>query len=396
MTKINIITGASGFIGRHLVKQLLEKGEIVYAIIRNDPQNNKSKKIFPNFYKIYGNLFKVISGDITKKNLEIQPNILKEIQEIKNDIIFWHLAANLSFCAKNKKTIFEDNLGGTQQVINFVNSMPITTLCYMSTAFICGSKYSNFSEDKLQKKQKFHNAYESSKFVAENLVRNKCKKQYIIFRPSIVIGDAYEGKAIGCTFGYYRFIYVIFVFKNWLIKNIDRPSLLFKILSFFFPIKYDKNTNVLYIQRMPFVYPRKCTVNIIQLDFVIDSMITISKQCKINKTFNLTHPNPPSFCFLFKEVINALEIRGTLLVPIHPKIFSFIIKTGYLLFIPLRKYFDSAKKYLPYTTINYKFCTKNTIAYGLIPPIISESYLKKINSYAIKNIFLQKDMHELK
>jgi uncharacterized protein YbjT (DUF2867 family) len=38
------ITGATGFVGRHIVKELLNKGYQVYALVRNV---KKLKEIFP-------------------------------------------------------------------------------------------------------------------------------------------------------------------------------------------------------------------------------------------------------------------------------------------------------------------------------------------------------------
>lgn len=90
-----------------------------------------------------------------------------------------------------------------------------------------------------------------------------------------------------------------------------------------------------------------------------------------------------------EQRINILNmnIHGIRLVPVYPKIFKILIHASYFLFIPFRKYLDSAKKYLPYIAVNYNFSTQNSQKYGLMVPFIDDPYIRKVNDYAIHNIF---------
>jgi thioester reductase-like protein len=93
-----------------------------------------------------------------------------------------------------------------------VKKMNLEKFIFLSTAFVSGDYQGKIFEDQIDYGQKFHNHYEASKYQAEKYIRENLKK-YLIFRPSVILGDVYQGKAVGCTFGYYRFMYMFFLFK---------------------------------------------------------------------------------------------------------------------------------------------------------------------------------------
>jgi long-chain acyl-CoA synthetase len=66
-------------------------------------------------------------------------------------------------------------------------------LSYVSTAFVAGTHEGDFREDQLDVGQDFRNAYERSKFEAEQLVRRSNLLPVQILRPSIVVGERPSG-----------------------------------------------------------------------------------------------------------------------------------------------------------------------------------------------------------
>lgn len=385
---LHIITGATGFLGRGLVDKLLKEGEKIVIVVRNNENDFKTRAefIFPGYSLKYRNRFNVINGEITKENLGFNSEFLEEIKNAR--VNFWHLAANLSFRCDHKEQIYKDNVKGVKNVVNLVNSLNSeSSLYYTSTAYICGSKNINCKEDEIDRGQHSRNLYEKTKLIAEKIIKDNCNRHYLIFRPSIIIGDAYEGKAAGCTFGYYRFSFVFFIFKNWVVKSLNKKISFWKFFLRFLGARYNKEDDMLSFSFLFLPYPNGSTVNLIPLDFVLDSMIGLSRKCDKNKTFHITNPNPPSFIFLFGTLLDNLGLAGIRLFPVSPTVFNFIIKVCNKIFSPLRKYFESAIKYQPYITINYEFITNNMKEYGMIPIGISKKYMQKVNKYAIKNIF---------
>lgn len=376
---IHLITGASGFIGRHLVLKLLNEGKTVWVLIRNITE---SEKIFSDYKKEYPNHFKIITGDVTKKNLEID---MKQFPK-NDDIIVWHLAANLSFSKREMENVLYTNVEGTKQVVEFANRYA-TKLFFMSTAYVWGKRKNFCSEEKVTDTH-HRNVYEKSKFLAENIVFSQCKIPYIIFRPSIVIGNAYEGKAVGCTFGYYRFTYLFYFLKSS-IKTIllAKNSLIRKVLVIV-GTEYDNKKDILSIPWLFMPYPMNSTVDLIPVDYIINSIYYLSQKSKNNIIYHLTNPSPPQYDFLLRALVEDLGIRKITYVPVPKSLFKLLFHVGYWLFKPLRKYIKSLMWYLPYITVKNNFLQNNNLQFNKTPvPLIDRECMRKINDYASKEIF---------
>lgn len=391
--KINVVTGATGFLGRALIKKILENKEVVYAVVgKNDLYSSQQRAdmIFPGLIKKYNNKFKIIEGDVSRESLDFNKETIEELGD--KIIYFWHLAANLSFREEEKEEIYKDNVDGAKNVVNFVNGLKEKSkLFYVSTAYVCGNKEccDEIVIKKDDHEKKLRNYYEKSKFIAERIIMENCNKEYAIFRPSIIIGEAYEGKAKGCTFGYYRFSYMFFVFKKWLLKSLNNRKFLFVTLARLLKIRYNKQKDSLALPFLFIPYPAKCNINVVPVDFVVDSIAHVSNDINSgkNKVYHLTNPNPPSFIFLFKILLDDLGLKGIKLVPVSPFVFRFIVRFLYFFIIPFRKYLNSAIKYFPYITRNYHFNNQNIAEYNLPFPRIAEDYMRKINKYAIEEVF---------
>jgi len=382
--KIHLVTGATGFVGKYLVDALLEKGERVWVIVR--PMNNLSagervNDIFHEQLATWSDVFRVVDGDITVEGLGIRDSIVAELKNCK--VIFWHLAANLSFAAKNRPDVQKTNYIGTVNVVKFANKVA-KRFMHMSTAYVCGNAVS-FKEDELYKGQKFRNHYEKSKFEAEKYVRDNCKLQYIIFRPSVIIGDAYRGKAEGCTFGYYRYMFMFHFFKKHVIKSLrknDVAAFCFKI----FGTEYDLKDDILKIPWLVIPYPKNGRVDLVTVDYVIKSMVSLYEKNLHGITVHLTHHNLPAFNFLLRAVLLDLGFGGVKLVPVPVWTFRAIINCFYLLAVPLRKYIRSIMWYVPYFTETCEF-ERSVVEHHLEnPPEISRELIARINTYAKENI----------
>jgi len=382
--KIHFITGATGFVGKYLVSTLLEKGESVWIVVR--PQGNASGKTraeetFHDYLEKWPKKFRVVEGDIMIENLGIANDLTKELESQK--VVFWHLAANLSFASENRDEVQKTNYTGTVNVVNFANRIA-TKFIHMSTAYVCGNS-PMFKENELYRGQKFRNHYEQSKFEAEKYVREHCKLPYVIFRPSIIIGDAYQGKAEGCTFGYYRYTFMFHFLKKQIIKVIQKERLValcLKILC----TKYYPREDLLKIPWLTVPYPKDGKVDMVTVDYVIQSMISIYEKDLHGFTVHLTHNNPPLHRFILHSILHDIGIRNMKLIPIPPKIFSILAKALYFLIIPIRKYIKSVMWYVPYITEKCQFDRSNIEKYRENPPEISRELISRINKYAKENI----------
>ena len=379
-----LITGGTGFVGRHLVKALLRSGDKVFVLVRPSGKISAKDRVDSIFPGHELNLL-TVEGDITKKKLGIASESLQRLKKEKIDFV-WHLAANLSFnhTLKNDQK-FKVNVLGTANVVDLANSVG-TRLCHVSTAYICGNAKA-FSEKDLDVGQKFRNDYERTKFLAEKVVRERCKISYIIFRPSIVIGEPTEAKTSNCTFSYFRYAFLFFFFKRWLVSSLKtgKMSRLFlKALG----AKLDGRDDGVTVPLLTLPYPKDININMVPIEYIVKSFLKIaSNKSAFKKTYHLTHPNPRPFIFYMMQMFNDLGIKQNKFVGVSPLMFKLICYVIYLIAIPWRDYIKSALLYLPYVTSSPNFIRKNVNRYNRPPKKITRDFLSKIHKGALAKIF---------
>lgn len=177
MKKI-LITGAAGFIGSHLVEQLLSEGEPLERL-RLFLFDGESLKNLPL------KKFDIIRGDIRDKR------IVKKA--MKNVDVVYHLAA----MTVKPNRIYEDykttNVDGTRNLLNECIGNNIQKFVYFSSIAVFGlpayvGEINNWDE---KHPKKYAESYGRSKLEAEKLVisfHDKYNIPYAIIRPTTVYG----------------------------------------------------------------------------------------------------------------------------------------------------------------------------------------------------------------
>lgn len=170
--KCALLTGATGFLGIHILKELADRGLRVYCLVR-DP-NRLMKQIKYYFGHIDLNNIATIPGNIEKDKLGLsQDDYKKLIQQV--DVVF-HVAANVHH-AGDYADLERTNVKGTENIIKFCIDAD-AVLQHTSTVSVHGSatvleKRENcrFDEDMLDIGQTYtDNVYIHSKYCAEEKV----------------------------------------------------------------------------------------------------------------------------------------------------------------------------------------------------------------------------------
>jgi amino acid adenylation domain-containing protein/thioester reductase-like protein/non-ribosomal peptide synthase protein (TIGR01720 family) len=203
-----LLTGATGFLGAHLLAELLEKTDAnIYCLIRGASLifiQNKLLDIL-NFYfhdkhyekQISKRIF-IINGDITWENLGITESEYRQLGLIIDIVI--HTAALVKHFG-NYSDFEKVNILGTAEIVKF-SLLFQKRLFYISSIGVSGDgqeqKIKNliFTENDLYIRQNYSdNVYFKSKFLAENLVRNAIDKglKGTIFRVGNLIGRYSDG-----------------------------------------------------------------------------------------------------------------------------------------------------------------------------------------------------------
>lgn len=177
MKKTILLTGASGNVGREILKQLLVKKE-VYDIIVFDLKTVKSRKLFSK----YEGDIQIVYGDLTK------PEDLLDIPD-KPDIVL-HLGAMIPPAAyKNKELTYKINAEGTKNLLDYLEKVaPKAFFVYSSSVAVYGDRLENpqikVGDPLTPSKGDF---YAESKIDAEKFIKES-KLDYSIFRLSAIMG----------------------------------------------------------------------------------------------------------------------------------------------------------------------------------------------------------------
>ena len=197
--KYILLTGATGLVGRYLLRDLLLRKERVAVIARPSGKlsaRERVESIMQHWEAELGhNLPRpiVLEGEICSRDLGMSSEDVQWVSENCLEIV--HNAAILRFKAATRSDEpFRTNLDGTRNVVSFALGQGIADFHYVSTAYICGKASATVMEDELIEGRELRNDYEQSKFEAEKLVRNTVGFRNItIFRPAVIIGDSTTG-----------------------------------------------------------------------------------------------------------------------------------------------------------------------------------------------------------
>lgn len=276
------LTGATGFLGTVLLRDLLIKGHSVTVLARAKHGVSALGRIrgrlfdydaaFP-FDKAIGHTLHIAEQGLCGEYFGLDKKDYLKYAGLADMII--HNAA----CTELEAdwSIYEQiNINGTKQAIDFASYTRNKSLAYTSSAYVAGTQRGKVYEDELVVGGGFRNGYEKSKAISENEVRKAAssgKIRTMIFRPSIIIGSSRNGWMCE-EHHFFDFIFRLSLIHKIILKQLN--SLKLKV-DYQFRIPGD---------------PR-ATKNFVPVDYVAKSIsLLIEKSQAWGKSFHLTHPSP--------------------------------------------------------------------------------------------------------
>ena len=252
------VTGATGFIGRHLVERLLKREGTIYVMVR-EGSRAKLEELIVAWGAPPGRIVPVV-GDLTAPLLGVSDEDQKALAGVDH---FFHLAAVYDMAA-DEETNRRANIDGTQNAIDLANKLGAKRFHHASSIAVSGRFRGLFREDMFDEDQKFGDPYSETKFESEKMVREQLEVPWRVYRPGIVVGHSQTGE----------------------MDKVDGPYYFFKV-----------------IQRLRSVLPPWApvvgleggTINIVPVDFVAAAMDHIAHLEGLDgKAFHITDPKPRS------------------------------------------------------------------------------------------------------
>ena len=181
------VTGATGFLGRETLTRLLAADSRlrVFALVRDLGRWTRVGRGLDD-----GRIVPV-QGDLCADGLGLAPDVRARIAGEVTAIV--HVAANTSFSSPLDRARAVNTLG-TQRVLEIAaDCVSAAHVAYVSTAFVAGRRTGVIAEDEHSANAGWVNAYEQSKYEAEQLVREQASS-WVILRSSTVVCDDAGGR----------------------------------------------------------------------------------------------------------------------------------------------------------------------------------------------------------
>ncbi|MDA7734423.1 UDP-glucose 4-epimerase GalE [Candidatus Pelagibacter sp.] len=179
-SKSILVTGGAGYIGSHIVEQLIKNKETVIIL----------DNLVTGYKKLISKKAKFIKADIKNKSKIIQ--IIKE----NNITSIIHLAAylNVSEAEKNKKTYYQNNIVGTKNLLEACKNSSVKNIIFSSSCAVYGNVKGSVGENKKPNPQGY---YGYTKYKGEELIKKlsvKYRLKYGILRYFNVAGASKSSK----------------------------------------------------------------------------------------------------------------------------------------------------------------------------------------------------------
>jgi nucleoside-diphosphate-sugar epimerase len=357
-----LLTGATGFLGRYLLRDFLASGRTVAVLARATFSATAEERVCAIMArwsdilpaKVPSPL--VLTGDLCIPGLGLSDADRHWLACHCQCVV--HAAADVSLRPAPGSDPWTTNVMGTQHILDLCGTLGIAELHHVSTVFVCGDRRGLIREDELDCGQRFHNDYEKSKCAAERRVWAARRLRTTIYRPSVIVGDSRTGYT-SSYHGFYRFLELA-------ARLAGHPSS---------TSEHEGSESRRLPLRLPFTgeEPR----NLVPVDWVARAVVQIVNQPRWHgRTYHLVARTPVPVRRIKEVVEELLGIEGVQWAGDDPRGTT----TG-----PEELFLAQLREFAPYFRGDPTFDSRNTQAAlpALPPPPMDRALLRRLIQFAI-------------
>lgn len=193
------VTGATGFIGRHLVRELLDHREGEIHVLVREGSLPRMERLISRWDT--DRVIPVV-GDLSADALGVDEAWIEEHRGRIDH--FFHLAAIYDMTADDH-TNEVLNVGGTRNAVGLAEALEAGCLHHVSSVAAAGEHRGRFDETMFDEGQHLPSPYHRTKFESERIVREEARVPWRVYRPAIVVGASATGEMDKVDGPYYFF-----------------------------------------------------------------------------------------------------------------------------------------------------------------------------------------------
>ena len=350
-----LLTGATGFLGRFLLRDLLRSNHRVAVLVRGGHTGSADERVrraLDAARQLSGSRLPtptILAGDLREPGLGLSPADRGWLARHGRATV--HAAASLAFHQTPEGEPQATNTDGTRRLLELTAAVGIREFHHVSTAFVCGDRRGAILEAEPGRGQHFHNDYERSKHEAERLVRNTPGIRATIYRPAVIVGDSRTGYT-SSYHGLYRFLELADR-----LAGPGHPTV--RPLPLRLPFRGDE--------------PR----NLVPVDWVAGAIARLVGRPEWHgQTFHLTAPRPSSVRDITDVAVSELGLDGVSLCGEVPDLTDLE-----------RAFLDGLRAYDPYRQGDPAFDCRNTLA--ALPDfpasVVDREQLRRLVRFAVRD-----------
>jgi nucleoside-diphosphate-sugar epimerase len=306
--RVFVLTGATGFLGSHLMAALLTRGDRVIVLGRPLRETGLSERIAKllDWFGLEDRAGKVepIETDLLKPRLGLAQREYQALCVKTYQII--HCASDTRFSERNRLESASTNINSLKEMITLAKDSGAQFFHYVSTAYVA-ARTSSLCPETFGGNHEFANVYEETKAGAEKTVATRCTASavpFTILRPSIVYGNSRTGRANRFNALYYHvksLYYIRDIYLNDILRHGGRKAGKWGI--------HLADGETLHLPLRMFL-AKQGYVNLVPVDYFVSAVLAILEKTESGKIYHVTSDAPKTTEELASYCESFLQMKG--------------------------------------------------------------------------------------